>query len=91
MIASIDAKLPAVSRKQFSVAPMKEWTDRHCRVFHRSLTRYAVLYTEMVTARSKACKAKSRFSLLLTAQPMTRRACRSIITAKYNQPSAVQI
>ncbi|MDE2383016.1 MAG: tRNA dihydrouridine(20/20a) synthase DusA [Alphaproteobacteria bacterium] len=29
---------------------MMEWTDRHCRVFHRTLTRAAVLYTEMVTA-----------------------------------------
>ena len=29
---------------------MMDWTDRHCRVFHRHLTRRAVLYTEMVTA-----------------------------------------
>jgi tRNA-dihydrouridine synthase A len=35
---------------RFSVAPMMEWTDRHCRVFHRLLTRRARLYTEMVTA-----------------------------------------
>ena len=28
---------------------MMEWTDRHCRVFHRQLTRRALLYTEMVT------------------------------------------
>lgn len=34
----------------FAVAPMMDWTDRHCRVFHRGLTRTAVLYTEMVTA-----------------------------------------
>lgn len=34
----------------FSVAPMMDWTDRHCRVFHRALTRHALLYTEMVTA-----------------------------------------
>src|SRR5215469_15105768 len=33
----------------FSVAPMMEWTDRHCRFFHRLLTRRARLYTEMVT------------------------------------------
>jgi tRNA-dihydrouridine synthase A len=33
----------------FSVAPMMEWTDRHCRLFHRLLTRRALLYTEMVT------------------------------------------
>lgn len=29
---------------------MMDWTDRHCRVFHRHLTRHAMLYTEMVTA-----------------------------------------
>ena len=34
---------------RFSVAPMMEWTDRHCRFFHRLLTRRAVLYTEMLT------------------------------------------
>ena len=35
---------------RFSVAPMMDWTDRHCRAFHRILTRRARLYTEMVTA-----------------------------------------
>ncbi len=34
---------------RFSVAPMMDWTDRQCRAFHRSLTRHALLYTEMVT------------------------------------------
>jgi tRNA-dihydrouridine synthase A len=34
---------------QFSVAPMLDWTDKHCRYFHRLLSRHAVLYTEMVT------------------------------------------
>ena len=29
---------------------MMDWTDRHCRFFHRQLTRHALLYTEMVTA-----------------------------------------
>ncbi|MGH6704508.1 MAG: tRNA dihydrouridine(20/20a) synthase DusA [Bradyrhizobium sp.] len=33
----------------FSIAPMMDWTDRHCRVFHRLLTRRARLYTEMLT------------------------------------------
>ncbi len=37
---------------KFSVAPMMDWTDRHCRVFHRALTRHALLYTEMVTAEA---------------------------------------
>jgi tRNA-dihydrouridine synthase A len=35
--------------RRFSVAPMMEWTDRHCRFFHRLLTRRALLYTEMLT------------------------------------------
>jgi len=34
---------------RLSVAPMMDWTDRHCRVFHRLLTRRTLLYTEMVT------------------------------------------
>ena len=34
---------------RFCVAPMMEWTDRHCRVFHRQLSSRARLYTEMVT------------------------------------------
>jgi tRNA-dihydrouridine synthase A len=43
------AKSPEISRWRFSVAPMMEWTDRHCRYFHRLLTRRALLYTEMLT------------------------------------------
>lgn len=39
-----------VSPLRFSVAPMMDWTDRHCRFFHRLLTRRAALFTEMVTA-----------------------------------------
>jgi tRNA-dihydrouridine synthase A len=34
---------------EFAIAPMMEWTDRHCRFFHRILTRHAFLYTEMIT------------------------------------------
>lgn len=37
---------------RFCVAPMMEWTDRHCRFFHRLLTRHAMLYTEMITAEA---------------------------------------
>ncbi len=35
---------------RFAVAPMMDWTDRHCRYFHRLMTRHALLYTEMVVA-----------------------------------------
>jgi len=48
--------------KTVSVAPMMEWTDRHCRYFHRLLSRRAVLYTEMVT--SAAIKHGDRERLL---------------------------
>lgn len=34
---------------RFSVAPMLDWTTRHCRVFHRALSKNALLYTEMIT------------------------------------------
>ncbi len=37
---------------RLSVAPMMEWTDRHCRYFHRLLTRRTLLYTEMITAQA---------------------------------------
>lgn len=37
-------------RGRFSVAPMLDWTTRHCRYFHRQFSRYTLLYTEMVTA-----------------------------------------
>jgi len=41
-----DADIPSHT---FSVAPMLDWTDKHCRYFHRLLTKNALLYTEMVT------------------------------------------
>jgi tRNA-dihydrouridine synthase A len=39
-----------LSERKFAVAPMMDWTDRHCRVLHRLLSARALLYTEMVTA-----------------------------------------
>ena len=45
----MQAKLAVLPGWRFSVAPMMDWTDRHCRAFHRVLTRRARLYTEMVT------------------------------------------
>ncbi len=35
---------------RLSVAPMMDWTDRHCRYFHRQMSAHTLLYTEMVTA-----------------------------------------
>ncbi|HJV42942.1 tRNA dihydrouridine(20/20a) synthase DusA [Caulobacter sp.] len=39
---------------RFSVAPMMDWTDRHCRSLHRVLSAEALLYTEMVTSGAVA-------------------------------------
>ncbi|MEP1774208.1 MAG: tRNA dihydrouridine(20/20a) synthase DusA [Nitratireductor sp.] len=36
--------------QKLAIAPMMDWTDRHCRYLHRQLTRRALLYTEMVVA-----------------------------------------
>ncbi len=35
--------------RRFTIAPMMDWTDRHCRFFHRLLTHRALIYTEMIT------------------------------------------
>ena len=40
---------PAPLPRRFAIAPMMEWTDRHCRFFHRLLTRRALLYTGMIS------------------------------------------
>ena len=44
-----DTNLQAGLNWRLSVAPMMDWTDRHCRYLHRLLTRHTLLYTEMVT------------------------------------------
>ncbi|MFN3227490.1 MAG: tRNA dihydrouridine(20/20a) synthase DusA [Hyphomicrobiales bacterium] len=40
----------ATAAARLSIAPMMDWTDRHCRYFHRLMSAHTVLYTEMVTA-----------------------------------------
>ena len=47
-----DAKTatPLALSRRFSVAPMMDWTDRHCRFLHRLLTRHSLLFTEMVNS-----------------------------------------
>lgn len=40
----------ATAAARLSIAPMMDWTDRHCRYFYRLMSREALLYTEMVTA-----------------------------------------
>ncbi len=51
--------LPAARR--LSIAPMMDWTDRHCRVFHRLLAPGALLYTEMVTTGAVLHSAADRY------------------------------
>ena len=46
----IKPKAPEYHR--FSVAPMMDWTDKHCRAFHRTLTKKSLLYTEMVVSKA---------------------------------------
>jgi tRNA-dihydrouridine synthase A len=49
--ATMETRVPhAGTAYRLSIAPMMDWTDRHCRYFHRLMTRRAMLYTEMVTA-----------------------------------------
>ena len=54
--AGIHGMATAMTKKQeyfanrFAVAPMMDWTDRHCRFFHRLMTKRALLYTELVVA-----------------------------------------
>ncbi|NWC08153.1 tRNA dihydrouridine(20/20a) synthase DusA [Pseudomonas agarici] len=43
------AELATTALRRFSVAPMMDWTDRHCRFFLRLLSKHTLLYTEMVT------------------------------------------
>lgn len=41
--------MTASLNRRFCVAPMLDWTDKHCRYFHRLLSHHAVLYSEMLT------------------------------------------
>jgi tRNA-dihydrouridine synthase A len=50
----------ALVSHRFCIAPMMEWTDRHCRFFHRLLTRRALLYTEMITTGAVICGDRVR-------------------------------
>ena len=51
----------SVPSHRLCVAPMMDWTDRHCRYFHRLLSRHALLYTEMVTTGALIHGDRQRF------------------------------
>ncbi len=52
---------PDTLNRRFTVAPMMDWTDKHCRYFHRLLSKEAVLYTEMVTTGALIHAEADRF------------------------------
>ena len=56
----IERKASIYGDHKIAVAPMMDWTDRHCRFFHRQLTRHALLYTEMVVADAVVHGARER-------------------------------
>lgn len=47
--AEIEELQGIMGQRRFCIAPMLDWTDKHCRYFHRLISQYAFLYTEMVT------------------------------------------
>lgn len=54
--------------RKFATAPMMEWTDRHCRFFHRLLTRRALIYTEMITTGAVLHGPRTRLLALDVAE-----------------------
>lgn len=50
-----------IASNTFCVAPMLDWTDRHCRFFHRLISQHALLYTEMVTTGALIHGDRHRF------------------------------
>ncbi len=54
-------KPSADQSRRFSIAPMMDWSDHHCRFFWRLLTRQALLYTEMVTTGALVHGDRERF------------------------------
>lgn len=50
-----------VKTRTLSVAPMIDWTDRHCRRFHRALTQHTWLYSEMITTGALVHGDRARF------------------------------
>ncbi len=49
-MADKDKDYNVLNASRLSVAPMMDWTDRHCRYLHRLMSKHTLLYTEMVTA-----------------------------------------
>ena len=58
--SKVNTQIDGIDRR-LSVAPMMDWTDRHCRYFHRLLAPQALLFTEMVTAEAILHAGADRF------------------------------
>ncbi len=54
-------KTPKKLNRRLSVAPMMDWTDKHCRYFLRLISRHTLLYTEMVTTGALIHGDRKRF------------------------------
>ncbi|HEX4880647.1 MAG TPA: tRNA dihydrouridine(20/20a) synthase DusA [Limnobacter sp.] len=50
-----------VKSRKLSVAPMIDWTDRHCRRFHRAISQHTWLYTEMITTGALVYGNRARY------------------------------
>jgi tRNA-dihydrouridine synthase len=72
---------------RFSIAPMMDWTDRHCRFFHRLLSRRARLYTEMLAARAVQSGA---FGACLMREPELVGDCVAAMKARIKIPVTVK-
>jgi tRNA-dihydrouridine synthase A len=57
----VDTKMKEFELHSFSVAPMMDWTDSHCRTLMRKLSKKAVLYTEMLNAEAVVRGKRDRF------------------------------
>src|SRR3546814_20946055 len=64
---------PDAASLRLSVAPMMDWTDTHCRVFHRLLAPHARLYTEMVHANAVIHGARDRLLAMAPVEPQVAR------------------
>jgi tRNA-dihydrouridine synthase A len=58
---TVSSTLPKYASRRLCVAPMMEWTDRHCRYFLRLISPHALLYTEMVTTGALLHGDRERF------------------------------
>lgn len=61
---------PHFYRGRFSVAPMLDWTTRHCRYFHRQFSHHALLYTEMITTGAIIHAKYDHLEFSLTENPV---------------------